>query len=244
MTHTLLAGLSLIDTLGLAILTTTLGTLLLGIIINLALRARYASLEKDLRLVREPDETFSHPVLDHIVRDAMEASRRSGEANNQAIIEEHFQTELRGTLLAERYVRAATGLVIILGLLGTFYGLTLSIGKIVNLVAAESGVGADITQGVTQGLTQALSGMASSPCSGCCPISPTRGPASWCRSRPPLIASCPNGRAPAVTAQEQETRLRAWMARWRDSSPRCRRLPARRGTSINSMRISKTTSNV
>ena len=160
MTHTLLAGLSLIDSLGLAILATTLGTLVLGILTNFALRARYASLEKDLRLARGPDETFSHPVLDHIVRDAMDASRRSGETNTQAIIEEHFQSELGGSLLAERFVRAATGLVIILGLLGTFYGLTLSIGKIVNLVAAESGVGADITQGVTQGLTQALSGMA------------------------------------------------------------------------------------
>ncbi|HEX7598155.1 MAG TPA: MotA/TolQ/ExbB proton channel family protein, partial [Polyangia bacterium] len=160
MTNTLLAGLSLIDSTGLAILGSTLVTLLLGIITNLALRARYASMEKDIRQVREPDEAFSHPVLDHIVRDAIEAARRSGELNTQAIIEEHFQTELRRSLLAERFVRAATGLAIILGLLGTFYGLSISIGKIVNLVAADPGAAADVTQGVTSGLTQALTGMA------------------------------------------------------------------------------------
>jgi hypothetical protein len=63
-------------------------------------------------------------------------------------------------LLGERFLRGATGLVIILGLLGTFYGLTLSIGKIVHLVAAETSASTDIAQGVGTGLTHALSGMA------------------------------------------------------------------------------------
>ena len=99
-------------------------------------------------------------MLDHIWADARGAAQRGGEVNTQAIIEDRFQADLRPALLAERFVRAATGLVIILGLLGTFYGLTLSIGKIVQLVAAETGANTDITQGVTQGLTSALSGMA------------------------------------------------------------------------------------
>jgi hypothetical protein len=160
MMTTILAGLSLIDPIGLAILTTTLLTLVLGIVVNLALRARYAGLARDLKRAHEPDEPFSHPVLDHIVHEAKETAQRSAEPNTQAIIEDHFQAELGPALLAERFVRAATGLVIILGLLGTFYGLTLSIGKIVHLVAAETGAGTDITQGVSQGLTQALAGMA------------------------------------------------------------------------------------
>jgi hypothetical protein len=69
-------------------------------------------------------------------------------------------------LLAERFVRAATGLVIILGLLGTFYGLTSSIGRLVQLVAGDTGGVSDITQGVTTELTQALSGMAVAAFSG------------------------------------------------------------------------------
>jgi hypothetical protein len=154
----MLAGLSLIDSTGLAILATTVTTLLLGIIANLWLRARYAALEKDLRGAGDPGATFSHPVLNHIVSEATEAAAR--EMNIQAVIEDRFQSDLRPMLFAERFVRSATGLVIILGLLGTFYGLTLSIGRIVSLVSAEGGGATDAALGVSQGLTRALSGMA------------------------------------------------------------------------------------
>ena len=160
MTSTLLAGLSLIDSTGLAILATTLTTLVLGIFATMWLRTRYAALERDLHGAHESEAAFSHPVLRHIVGDAAEAAKRSCEVNTQAIIDERFQSDLRPMLLAERFVRGATGLVIILGLLGTFYGLTLSIGKIVHLVGAETTGSPDIAQGVSQGLTNALSGMA------------------------------------------------------------------------------------
>ncbi len=160
MTSTILAGLSLIDSIGLVILGSTLLTLVLAIVMNLSLRGRYARLEREVARASAPDEPFNHAVLDHIWAEARAAAQRGGEVNTQAIIEDRFQAEMRPALLAERYVRAATGLVIILGLLGTFYGLTLSIGKIVQLVAVETGANTDITQGVTQGLTSALSGMA------------------------------------------------------------------------------------
>jgi hypothetical protein len=160
MNTTILAGLSLIDSTGLAILATTLATLLLAIVANLWLRARYRALEHDLHGPGETDQHFTHPVLRNIARDASEAVQRSADVNTQAIIEERFQCDLRFMLLAERFVRSATGLVIILGLLGTFYGLTLSIGRIVQLVSSDSAAVADITQGVSQGLSRALSGMA------------------------------------------------------------------------------------
>jgi len=159
MTNTMLSGLSLIDTTGLAILGTTLTALVLGILANFWLRARYAGLEKDLRQAQGAEASFAHPVLRHILRDASEAAGRSREVNTQAIIDDCFQSDLRPLLLAERFLRSATGLVIILGLLGTFYGLTLSIGKIVHLVGAETTAGTDVAQGVSQGLTNALSGM-------------------------------------------------------------------------------------
>jgi hypothetical protein len=159
MVSTFLAGLSLIDTTGLAILGVTLTTLFLGICANLWLRARYRGLERDLHGPGGSDSSFIHPVLRNIARDAGEAVARSSEVNTQAIIEERFQADLRPMLFAERFVRSATGLVIILGLLGTFYGLTLSIGRIVQLVSSDSNAVADITQGVSQGLSRALSGM-------------------------------------------------------------------------------------
>jgi len=157
---TFLAGLSLIDSTGLAILATTVGVLLLGFAATFWLRTRYRSLQRDLHGPGAADGGFAHPVLRNVVRDASEAAQRSGDLNTQAIIEERFQADLRPMLLAERFVRAATGLVIILGLLGTFYGLTLSIGRIVQLVSSDSSAVADITQGVSQGLSRALSGMA------------------------------------------------------------------------------------
>jgi hypothetical protein len=159
MSNTILAGLSLIDSTGLAILAIILGTLVLAIAANLWLRTRYRALERDLHGPGAADKDFAHPVLRKIVGDASEAAQRSGDTNTQAIIEERFQADLRFMLLAERFVRASTGLVIILGLLGTFYGLTLSIGRIVQLVASDSAAVADITQGVSQGLSRALSGM-------------------------------------------------------------------------------------
>lgn len=156
----ILDGLSLVDTAGHLILATTLACLVLGVCANLLLRARYAALERDLRQNQGTNQAFTHSVLNAIVRDAQEAARRSLEINAQAIIEDNFQAELKPLLLAERFVKASTGLAIILGLLGTFYGLTLSIGRLVHLVSADAGAASDIGQTLTSGLTQALAGMA------------------------------------------------------------------------------------
>jgi MotA/TolQ/ExbB proton channel family len=160
MPNSLLDGFSLIDSTGRLILATTLATLVLGFVSNLFVRSRYAGLERDLEEHGVARRRFSNDLLNDIVRDAEKAARQSPEPNVQGIIEEHFQTDLKSLLLAERFVRTATGLVIILGLLGTFYGLTSSIGKLVHLVSGDGGGVADVTQGVTTGLTQALSGMA------------------------------------------------------------------------------------
>jgi hypothetical protein len=154
----LLSGLSLVDAVGRLILASIVLTLVLGAAVNLLVRARYARLERDLD-ENAASRRFWTPALNAVVDDARRAAE-SGQPNTQAIIEERFQTGLPALLLGERFVRAATGLVIILGLLGTFYGLTSSIGKLVQLVGGNDGVAVDVGQAVTSGLTQALSGMA------------------------------------------------------------------------------------
>ncbi len=155
MHNVIVDGLSLIDPIGRAILATTVSCLLAAIAANAYARRRYVELRRDLDTSPHP---FRHALLNRIVGDAVDAAQR-GSGDTQAIIEERFHSELRAPLLAERFVRAATGLVIILGLLGTFYGLTLSIGRIVRLVSADV-ASADVTSAVTTGLTHALSGMA------------------------------------------------------------------------------------
>jgi hypothetical protein len=160
MPNAILDGLSLVDSVGAGILATNVLALVAAIGAHLFLRARYRDLERDLDRNGEPRPHFTHRVLNRIVRDAEEDARRSRDRNAQAIIEDAFQSDLRTLLLAERFVRAATGLVLVLGLLGTFYGLTLSIGKLVQLVSADAGAGGDVAQALTHGLTQALAGMA------------------------------------------------------------------------------------
>jgi hypothetical protein len=160
MPNAILDGLSLVDSVGAGILAINVLALLAGVGAHLFLRAQYRDLERDLDRNGEPRPHFTHGVLNRIVREAEDDARRSRDRNAQAIIEDAFQSDLRTLLVAERFVRAATGLVLVLGLLGTFYGLTLSIGKLVHLVSADSGAAGDVAQALTNGLTQALSGMA------------------------------------------------------------------------------------
>ena len=159
MLRTILEGLSLIDATGVTILGTTATTLVLAVLLNLWLRRRYRSMGRELAS-SSAAETVTSPVFQRLFQEADETFRRSADPNHQAIVEERFQQDLSGLLLAERFVRGATGLVIILGLLGTFYGLTLSIGRIVHLVSSETVASADIAKGIGEGLTHALSGMA------------------------------------------------------------------------------------
>jgi methyl-accepting chemotaxis protein len=156
----ILDGLSLVDASGYVIIAAIVASLVASIAANLFIRARYASMSQDLRKSRTGDEPFAHPVLNRIVRDARDAARRRPrEVNTQAIIEENFQSQLGWLLLGERFIRSATGLVLILGLSGTFYGLTLSIGKLSRLLSIEGAKVSDIANSLTTGLTQALSGM-------------------------------------------------------------------------------------
>jgi hypothetical protein len=159
MPSSIMDALSLVGLGGGLIIAATLTSLFLGVGANLFLRARYARLEAEVAHRPQPQASFSHPVLNRILRDARDARVHSPDVTTQAIVEDSFQSELRGLLLAERFVRSSTGLVIILGLLGTFYGLTSSIGQLIGLVAGEAEVTADAGAAISQGLTHSLSGM-------------------------------------------------------------------------------------
>jgi hypothetical protein len=156
----ILDGLSLVDASGYVIIAAIVASLVASVASNLFISARYAAMAKDLRKSRDGSEPFAHPVLNRIVKDARDAARRKPrEINTQAIIEENFQSQLGWLLLGERFVRSATGLVLILGLSGTFYGLTMSIGKLSHLLSVEGAKVTDVMTSLTSGLTQALSGM-------------------------------------------------------------------------------------
>lgn len=156
----LISSLALVGTSGAIIIGTILFVLFLSIGLNLYIRTRYGALATDIEDHKRPDRPFTNHVLNRIIDDARDAKLRQGrDANVQAIVEHHFHAELGGLLLGERFVRSAVGLVIILGLVGTFTGLTLSVGQLVSMIADSPARGIDVADVVTGGLTKALSGM-------------------------------------------------------------------------------------
>jgi hypothetical protein len=156
-----ISSFSLLNASGLAVLVAIMGVLTGGVLITLIVRARYGSIASDLR--RGADDasvSFESRVLTSIVREALDARRVTAEVNAQAIIDSCFQSELRGPLVGERFVKASAGLTIIFGLVGTFFGLSLSIGKLVKLVASSDvGKAEQIAESLTTGLVDALAGM-------------------------------------------------------------------------------------
>jgi methyl-accepting chemotaxis protein len=159
MGNSLVSSLSLIDTSGVVIITIIVGMLCAGLGLTLYIRARYANIAAELARNDGGPGNFDSRFLARVVREALTAQRNAGSVNTQALVEQLVQSELRGLLIGERFVRASTGLVIILGLVGTFYGLSSSIGRLTSLLAGKTPVGADVTASLTEGLTQTLSGM-------------------------------------------------------------------------------------
>jgi hypothetical protein len=160
MDNPLLRSLSLLDTSGYVIIAIILVLLVAGVALTVWIRARYAGLERELRRHPGGDSRFDSPVLTRIVHETESALAQSPrDINTQAIIDRCFDHELRSLLIGERFIKASTGLLIILGLVGTFYGLTLSIGRLTALVTGDGAGSSDVTESLMLGLAQALSGM-------------------------------------------------------------------------------------
>lgn len=158
MSDAFLSNFKLLDRSAYVVIAVIVVLLVSALVATLSIRARYQALSRELR--RSSDADFASTLLSSIVRETLDvAGRGAVDINSQAIVENAFQSKMRGALLGERFIKASTGLFIILGLVGTFYGLTLSIGRLVGLVSGDAGASADVATGLTTGLTQALSGM-------------------------------------------------------------------------------------
>lgn len=102
----------------------------------LLVRGKYRRLQSDLMsAVVRKDRRFNSQVLNAMVEDYRTISMAArGEVNTQAIVEKNFSTRLKELGLGERFVKNSVSLMVVLGLLGTFYGLTLSVGRLVELL--------------------------------------------------------------------------------------------------------------
>jgi methyl-accepting chemotaxis protein len=121
---------------GIVIIFLILLTFVLALVVNLIIRRRYINFENDLQ-GRQQLKTgiFKSELINKIVREYKNAAMGNfSEVNTQAIIEKCFNQRLRGLIIAERFVKNSVSILIILGLLGTFLGLTISVGELVKVL--------------------------------------------------------------------------------------------------------------
>jgi biopolymer transport protein ExbB/TolQ/soluble cytochrome b562 len=133
----------------------------LTVVVSLILKKKYTVLEEDINdNHNRAKEVFGNEIFNSMVTDYKKAiSADVKDVNTQAIIEKNMHKYLRSALLGERFLTKAISLMIVLGLLGTFYGLTLSIGELVLLLNnASEAVVSDVSS-ITDGLISSIQGM-------------------------------------------------------------------------------------
>lgn len=137
-----------------------MAVLLISIISSIRIKSRYKKLAHEMKRIKEGEE-LSHGLIPNIINEYKNsASDNVEQVNTQAIIEKNFSLGLSKTYLSERFVKGSVSLMIILGLLGTFYGLTLSIGKLVELLSDSSNVEMlNSMDSIVQGLINSVKGM-------------------------------------------------------------------------------------
>ncbi|WDV46050.1 MotA/TolQ/ExbB proton channel family protein [Clostridiaceae bacterium M8S5] len=134
--------------------------LIIAVVASIRIKGKYRKIGKELKKIKEGNES-SDVLLNRIINDYKQsASRNIEQVNTQAIIEKNFSASLAKTYFAERFVKTSISLMIILGLLGTFYGLTLSIGRLVELLTDGSNIDMlSSTDSVVSGLLNSVKGM-------------------------------------------------------------------------------------
>lgn len=125
-------------------------------------RGKYKRLQRELRSAEVKGERFRSRILNDIVEDYKSISMNSkGEVNTQALVEKNFSIGLKSLGLGERFVKHSVSLMVVLGLLGTFFGLTMSVGKLVELLNAGGNSEMLVEMGsIISGLISAVKGMA------------------------------------------------------------------------------------
>ncbi|MGI6778935.1 MAG: hypothetical protein ACOX7R_13270 [Acetivibrionales bacterium] len=152
-----------LDMSGTIIILIILGTFLASFIINLLIHRRYITIWNNLENRQQRRAgIFKIDLLNKIIEDYKKSALNSRtEVNTQAIIEKCFDSKLSSLILGERFVKSTVPILIVLGLLGTFLGLTISVGELVNLLHTTSGseLMSDYSS-ILDGLISSVSGMA------------------------------------------------------------------------------------
>ncbi len=125
-----------------------ISAVILSIIIKRSYRKHINDIrDKDNREKRIFEYRFMNDVIDNF-NEAL--NQNIEEVNTLAIIEKNMNIHFRKVQLGERFLKKVVSLMIILGLLGTFYGLIISIDELILLLSTsdQSMVLGDITSGL------------------------------------------------------------------------------------------------
>lgn len=124
-----------LDPVGLTIMFFIVAVFVFSFIVNLNIRRKYIAVQKDLeRTCNMKSEKFKTNLLNKIVETYKNAAKGNyNEVNTQAIIENCFNKQLRVLLVCEKFVKHTVSILITLGLLGTFLGLSLAVNDLVGV---------------------------------------------------------------------------------------------------------------
>lgn len=150
-----------LSTMAIVIIAIIVSILVVALISTVMLRSRYRTLGRDiLNPAHREAVKFDNKTLNKIIADYKVAAKRNKrDVNTQAIIEKHVDSDMRKALGFERFVNKSVSLMIVLGLVGTFFGLTMSISELVKVIQSNSSVVLTETESIAQGLMDSLSGM-------------------------------------------------------------------------------------
>jgi len=153
---------SKLNPLAIVIIAVILTIFVTAFVLSLVLRKKYFKMLNDLQEDKNKETSmFENKVLNYIIDDYKLAAKANiDQINTQAIIEKNFNNRLGSLYLGEKFVKKAVSLMIVLGLLGTFYGLTLSIGELVKTLASSGSIDVmDSMDSVIGGLINSVRGM-------------------------------------------------------------------------------------
>ncbi|MBR2902023.1 MAG: hypothetical protein IKC38_02245 [Clostridia bacterium] len=130
------------------------------IISGVKVRAGYALIRMKLRNKDyRRDGNFQSEFINGVVDDyTVGVSVNGGDINTSVLVDKCIQKDLRGLLSGERFIKSAGSAMIILGLMGTFLGLTQSVGSISGFFQTGEDI-SSIFQNAGEGIMEALSGM-------------------------------------------------------------------------------------
>jgi len=123
------------------------------------IRRTYGGLIRDINdKENRKNRLFKHRMMNDVIDDFNIALNNNvEEINTIAIIEKNMNLHMKTVLLGERFVKKAVSMMIILGLLGTFYGLIISIEELVTMLSkTQEIVGVEM---ITDGLVSSIKGM-------------------------------------------------------------------------------------